>query len=81
MPAVHYGRLPEQDIETLWGSEQCKFFRERFEARVTSNEEGFTEVDLSDPSPLKLQAANQAAIDAMPEAPEGCRVCHYLYGI
>lgn len=81
MPSVHYGRLPDKDIETLWESDPCRFYRERFEKRVRANEEGFLQVDQSERSLLKLKAAEQAAIDAMPEAPEGCRVCHYLYGI
>ena len=81
MPSVHYGRLPDKDIETLWESEPCLFYRQRFEKRLRANDKGFLQVDQSERSLLKLKAAEQAAIDAMPEAPEGCRVCHYLYGI
>lgn len=81
MPSVHYGRLPDTNINTLWKSEPCRFYRERFENRVRANDQGFFQVDLSEPSLQKLKAAEQAALDAMPEAPEGCRVCHYLYGL
>lgn len=81
MPSVHYGRLPDQGLDELWDSEKCIRYRTQFETRVRTNEEGFMQVDLSEPSLQKLKAANQAAINAMPEAPEGCRVCHYLYGI
>lgn len=81
MPSVHYGRLPDTDINTLWESEPCRFYRERFEKRIHANNQGFFQADLSEPSLQKLKAAEQAALDAMPEAPEGCRVCHYLYGI
>lgn len=81
MPSVHYGCLPESDIDSLWETETCRFYRERFEQRVQANEAGFLSVDLTDPSLIKLKAANQAAIDAMPKAPDGCRVCHYLFDI
>lgn len=81
MPSVHYGCLPETDIDTLWQTKACRFYRERFEQRVQANEKGFLSVDLTEPSLMKLKAANQAAIDAMPNAPEGCRICHYLFDI
>lgn len=81
MPSVHYGRLPDLDFDDIRDNKHYRFFSDRFESRVTSNEKGFMQIDLSEPSLLKLKAAKQAAIDAMPAAPEGCRVCHYLYGI
>lgn len=81
MPSVHYGCLPASDIESLWETETCRFYRERFEQRVQASEEGFLSVDLSEKSLIKLKAAKQAAIEAMPEAPEGCRICHYLFDI
>lgn len=80
IPSVHYGHVQE-GIETLWNSESCRLYKERFNERVRSSNEAFYSVDLSERSLQRLRAAEQAAIDAMPVAPEGCRVCHYLYGI
>jgi MoaA/NifB/PqqE/SkfB family radical SAM enzyme len=80
MPSVHYGRVQE-GIDNLWDSDPCRFYKERFTERIRSGDEGFFSVDQSERSLQKLKAAKQAAIDAMPAAPEGCRVCHYLYGI
>lgn len=81
MPTVHFGRLPDQALDRIWHSERCTFYRTRFDERVSANDAGFLSVDLSEPSLQKLKAARQAAIDAMPPAPDGCRICHYLYGI
>ncbi|GAB6094361.1 radical SAM protein [Desulfatiferula olefinivorans] len=81
MPTVHFGTLPDQSLDQIWHSPDCTFYRTRFEERVSASEAGFLSVDLSEPSLPKLKAARQASIDAMPPAPEGCRICHYLYGI
>ena len=34
-----------------------------------------------EPSLIKLQEAFANAREAMPQAPPGCRTCHYLYDI
>ncbi|MBU1172347.1 MAG: SDR family NAD(P)-dependent oxidoreductase [Proteobacteria bacterium] len=81
MPSIHYGRLPDQNLEQLWNTESCTLYKTRFEQRVSAYDDGFMQVDLSEPSLQKLKAANQSAINAMPDAPKGCRICHYLYGI
>ncbi|MBW2706613.1 MAG: SDR family NAD(P)-dependent oxidoreductase [Deltaproteobacteria bacterium] len=80
MPTVHYGRLPEHSLLDLWKTERCKFFRERFQHRVHAHE---TEIAGSsfEASWSQYQKALQAAKEAMPEAPEGCNVCHYLFDI
>jgi len=80
MPFVHYGRLPEDDLFDLWETSICRFYRERFEQRMTAYETGFRRSDM-EPSPTKIRAALENAQKAMPPAPDGCRVCHYLYNI
>lgn len=80
MPTVHYGRLPEDDLLDLWEANTCRFYRERFELRMNAYETGFTRSDL-EPSLPKIKEALENARKAMPPAPKGCQVCHYLYNI
>jgi len=80
MPAVHYGRLPEEDLMDLWKTESCQFYRRRFEDRVKTHDEELARANF-EPSLIKLEEAFAKAQEAMPEAPEGCRTCHYLYDI
>jgi MoaA/NifB/PqqE/SkfB family radical SAM enzyme len=80
MPTVHYGRLPEDDLAAIWKTDTCRFYRERFEARVKAHDATLSRANF-EPSLIKLQEAFAEARQAMPEAPEGCRTCHYLYDI
>jgi len=80
MPTVHYGRLPQEDLVSLWESEKCRFFRERFEERSRRYEESLTG-SLIGAAGASRERAEQEARDCMPEPPEGCNVCHYLYNI
>lgn len=79
MPVVHYGSLPGHDLLALWETETCTFYRERFEQRVKAHENSMVD-SLLESSPNR-QKALESARQAMPEAPKGCKVCHYLYGI
>ena len=80
MPAVHYGRLPDEDLTDLWKTESCQFYRKRFENRVKAHDAELARANF-EPSLIKLQEAFAKAREAMPEAPPGCRTCHYLYDI
>jgi MoaA/NifB/PqqE/SkfB family radical SAM enzyme len=80
MPTVHYGRLPAQDLMTLWETEACRFYRTRFEKRVRTHDAVIAGSSF-EASLIKLKETLTAAREAMPAAPEGCRVCHYLYDI
>lgn len=81
MPSVHYGRLPEKDLLELWETaSSCRLYRERFEQRVRAHDAVIGNSSF-EPSLIKLKETLTAAKDAMPRAPDGCRVCHYLYGI
>jgi short-subunit dehydrogenase/MoaA/NifB/PqqE/SkfB family radical SAM enzyme len=80
MPKVHYGRLPDRDLLELWDTADCRLYRERFEQRSQAY---FAVLGSNsfEASFIKLNEALTAARKAMPEAPEGCKVCHYLYDI
>jgi len=79
MPSVHYGHLPDDDLLELWENEACKFYRERFQNRAKAHEDAMMN-SLMGGSSSRLETL-QAAKEAMSEAPEGCRVCHYLFDI
>ncbi|MHC4178378.1 MAG: SDR family NAD(P)-dependent oxidoreductase [Planctomycetota bacterium] len=80
LPTVHYGRLPEEDLSALWQTESCRFYRTRFSQRVKAHDAALARADF-EPSLIKLQEAFAKARQAMPQAPEGCHTCHYLYDI
>lgn len=79
MPSMHFGHLPEEDLLDLWESDGCKWFRERFQNRVGVYDD--TIVDSLVGASSDRQRSLRAAKEAMPLAPEGCRVCHYLFDI
>ena len=80
MPTVHYGRLPEQDLEVIWKAESCRFYRQRFKERVDTHGQELGQANI-EPSLIKLAEVFEKARQAMPEPPPGCRTCHYLYDI
>lgn len=80
MPPVCYGRLPGVDLGDLMENEVCKLYRERFHERARVYEQVFMRALTSDSLPIP-ERIMQAALREMPEAPEGCNVCHYLFGI
>jgi MoaA/NifB/PqqE/SkfB family radical SAM enzyme len=80
MPTVHYGHLPAQNLMDLWETETCKSFRKRFQDRVRAYDTVLAKSSFESSWP-KLQEALQAAKESMPETPEGCGVCNYLYDI
>lgn len=79
MPTVHYGRLPEKDLGELWKTEFCQFYGASFEKRVTAHDSVIVKSFTG--GAANREKAMDEAEAAMPEAPEGCRVCHYLYGV
>ena len=80
LPTIHYGRLPDQKLPDLWETETCKLYRERFESRVKAYDAVVANSAIRS-SWSKFREAQQAAKKAMPEAAEGCKVCHYLYNL
>ena len=80
MPSVHYGQLPGDDLMDLWETESCQFYRERFIERVTKHDNVIMN-GLLGGSGANREKALKAAREAMPEPPQGCNVCHYLYDI
>ena len=79
MPQVHYGRLPDDDLLTLWQSDTCRFYRNQFQSRVEAHEKALIRGMVG--GAKGFARTKEAARKAMPEAPEGCQICHYLYGI
>jgi MoaA/NifB/PqqE/SkfB family radical SAM enzyme len=80
MPTILYGRLPDKNLMELWQSDTCKFYRQQFESRVQKYDRAMFArlVGTSGSSRLKVL---QEARECTPEPPQGCNVCHYLYGI
>ena len=80
MPSIHYGRLPETGFPGVWESENCVRFRKSFQDRIRAYEaslfDGLASGSFVTPDRLREEASKQ-----MLKAPEGCDVCHYLYGI
>ncbi len=80
MPSVHYGRLPGDDPREMWDQQPCSVYRAVFAERERVYGEKLAEVDIA----LSMNSLREALADArkaMPEPPEGCRTCHYLYGL
>jgi MoaA/NifB/PqqE/SkfB family radical SAM enzyme len=80
VPNVHYGRLPDIDLMELWQSETCEFYRQQFEHRAKKHDKAIVSSMLSTSGSKRLKALQEAK-EAMPEPPQGCNVCHYLYDI
>ena len=80
IPNVHYGRLPDLDLMELWQTETCRRYRHKFEHRAKKHDGAIVSGMLNASGSNRLKAI-QAAKDAMPEPPQGCNVCHYLYDI
>jgi len=80
LPQVTFGRLPDKSLEEIWQGEICRAFCRQLEQRVAAHDMTLARADLGHDL-YRLRQAFQKAIDAMPEAPEGCRTCHYLYDV
>jgi short-subunit dehydrogenase/MoaA/NifB/PqqE/SkfB family radical SAM enzyme len=80
MPELHWGRLPDDDIDEVWQRPACAAMRERFAARVEAYEGALSHAGFEH-SPLALEQTLRDAREQMPPAPDGCRVCHYLHGL
>ena len=80
MPNVHYGRLPHDDLMELWQTDTCRFYRQQFEHRVKGHDDAIVTGLMSTSGSNRLKALEKAK-DAMPDPPQGCNVCHYLYDI
>jgi MoaA/NifB/PqqE/SkfB family radical SAM enzyme len=80
MLAVHWGRLADQDLLDIWKVDTCKSYQKSFEDRVNKYEESMVK-NLTGGSSTGPEKARLAAQKAMPDAPPGCGICHYLYDI
>jgi hypothetical protein len=66
------------DLMDLWQTDTCKFYPQQFEHRVKMHDGAIVTGLMSTPGSNRLKALQQAK-EAMPEPPQGCNVCHYLY--
>jgi len=80
MPSVHYGAVPGEDIMALWETEACRRYRTRFQEREEAYNKALSSADY-ERNLSNLERALREAREAMPPALEGCRICHYLYGV
>jgi MoaA/NifB/PqqE/SkfB family radical SAM enzyme len=80
IPNVHYGRLPDSDLMELWQTETCKYYRHQFEQRAKRHDQAIVNGMLNASGSNRLKTLQEAK-NAMPEPPQGCNVCHYLYDI
>jgi hypothetical protein len=64
----------------LWQTKTCKFYRHQFEQRAKQHAEAIVTGLLNTSGSNRLKAL-QEANKAMPDPPQGCNVCHYLYDI
>jgi MoaA/NifB/PqqE/SkfB family radical SAM enzyme len=79
MPTLHYGKLPEQDLMEVWETPICREFGNRFKERVRAYENVFKRA--LERSALLTDDLAEIAVKEMPEPPEGCKICHYLYDV
>ncbi len=79
MPRIQYGRLPENNLVDIWEGKACRFYRQLFEPRTAAYEKVYVDGMLRAVS--NIDRLHRNAIEAMPKAPNGCDVCHYLYDI
>ena len=79
-PQVCYGTLPGPKLTDLWQTDSCRFYRQSFERRVKAHDASLSRADFGHDI-IKLKKAFRDAVEAMEQAPEGCRTCHYLYDI
>ncbi len=79
-PQVHYGSVLQQNLQELWNTETCRFYRKRFQSRVQALEGNILEGLIGQSSFDRLKFLQEAK-KKMPAAPAGCEVCHYLYDL
>jgi short-subunit dehydrogenase/MoaA/NifB/PqqE/SkfB family radical SAM enzyme len=80
MPTIHYGHIQDHDLMELWETETCRSYRDRFKQRSQVYDAVLCNSSF-EASFVKLNEAFTEAKKAMPEALDGCEVCHYLYDI
>lgn len=82
MPTIEYGSLTTADLESIWDTAPARIeMAEQFGNRLqvynrTLQVASYERLDL-----IKLNRAFEQARKAMPPAPKGCDICHYLYDV
>lgn len=73
VPCLRFGNINDGDpLETLWDRPDYREFRRPFEARVRQARQAAFDM---------LAGGSNSSAESVPDAPEVCRTCYYLYGI
>jgi MoaA/NifB/PqqE/SkfB family radical SAM enzyme len=78
IPTVHFGQLPGDTLPDIWNCSNYESYRQRFQQRIRAHDAVIANSSF-EPSLIKLREILRAAVSVMPEAPEGCVTCHYLF--
>lgn len=72
VPCLRLGNINQEKLEEIWDKPAYRQFRQPFEIRVRRERQATIEV---------LVGAQAEEPPEMPDAPEVCRTCYYLYGV
>ncbi len=82
IPTLEYGRLPDQDLLDIWQRSLLRVEMSRtFDAREGAYDRALKQLFERELDLVKLKLGLEAVRNVMPPAPQGCAVCHYLFGI
>lgn len=70
VPCQIYGNVQDESLETIWNHPDYVAFRNIYEKRLNVEQEAMLQAILGSEDEYSL-----------PDAPEGCQSCYYLYGI
>ncbi len=71
VPCLVYGNVHDEPLETIWNKADYDAFRKLYERRLSVEQEAM----------LQAILGGDESEYSLPDAPEGCRTCYYLYGI
>lgn len=71
-PCQRFGNVHDEALPAIWNRAEYVSFRQRFIQRINAASRGLIAAYLNE---------NLDEAIVLPEAPEGCRTCYYLYGI
>lgn len=72
VPCQRFGNVREASLESIWNQPEYLAFRQRYTDRLRAASHGMVASLLDGTSDKPI---------SIPEAPEGCRTCYYLYGV
>ncbi len=82
MPTLCYGALPAEDLCTIWERSPLRTdMQKRFNSREETYFKGLQDITDREVDLVRLKQGLLKAQRAMPRAPQGCHICHYLLGV